>query len=313
MLLHYAENRWLRARGVIFYNRYAIAAFAALALVAYVLYNILGITDMCLPIAPVSIIGVGLAIFLGFRNSSAYDRWWEARKIWGGIVNYSRSWAMQVTSFIQPSEHMDAAAVRRVRKRLVYRHIAWLYALAMHLRKNLDLPALRPFLDDADFERLPTFRNVPAQLNNLQSKELEEVYRLGGSNNFRHSDLNAILVEFYNLQGRAERIKNTVFPFYYNFFTKVFLWLFLLILPFALVDKMGWESIPLSVAISFVFHILDKSGTVTESPFEGRAADTPMTTLCRTIEIDLRQMLGETELPDPRQPSYTKFKAAYMD
>lgn len=313
MILKYSDKRWQRIYGVIHFNLKDIIWFFVLAIVAYILYNILGIEEVALPIAPVSITGVGLAIFLGFRNSSAYDRWWEARKIWGGIVNTSRSWGMLSTSFIQPSEKMPKVEVDQLHKRLVYRHIAWLYALAMHLRKEMDTAVLKPFLDSEDLEKVNAFKNIPAQLVNLQSKDLETAWAKGTTTDFRHSDLNELLVELYTLQGKAERIKNTVFPYYYNFFTRVFLRLFLIILPFSLVDTMSWAYIPVSVAISFVFHILDKSGTITEEPFEGRASDTPMSTLCRVIEIDLRQMLGETELPAPREPKLTNFNAVYQD
>ncbi|NQV53983.1 MAG: hypothetical protein HQ500_12415 [Flavobacteriales bacterium] len=284
-----------------------------LAVAAYVLYHVLGIKGVALPVAPVSISGVGLAIFLGFRNSSAYDRWWEARKVWGGIVNYSRTWGMEVTSFIHPSEKLPAHEVNEAKRVLIYRHIAWLYALAMHLRKNIDHATLEPFLEVHDREQAKTFKNIPSQLINLQSNHVERLFQKGGMNEFKHLELNRKLEEMYNLQGKAERIKNTVFPYYYNFFTRVFLNLFLILLPFALVDQMGWESIPLSISISFVFHILDKSGTITEEPFEGRAADTPMTALCRVIEIDLRQMLGEESVPEPILPKYSRFQVAYLE
>jgi ion channel-forming bestrophin family protein len=286
---------------------------ALLATLVYVFYHILHFEQVGLPVAPVSIIGVGLAIFLGFRNSSAYDRWWEARKIWGGIVNYSRTWGMEVTSFIQPVDRLAAPEVNEAKRILIYRHIAWLYAMAMHLRKQMKLETLAPFLNSRDAELVKEFKNIPSQLFNLQSNHVEEIFQKDALNEFKHLELNRKLEEFYNLQGKAERIKNTVFPYYYNYFTRVFLRLFLVILPFALVDEMGWESIPLSVAISFVFEILDKSGTITEEPFEGRAADTPMTALCRTIEIDLRQMLGENELPEPIKPRMTKFGAAFLE
>lgn len=313
MLLHFSENKWERWRGVIYYNRQELLTFIALAVAAYLIYNVLGIKDISLPVAPVSIIGVGLAIFLGFRNSSAYDRWWEARKIWGGIVNASRSWGMQVCNHIQSSELLSKEQTEAARRDLVYRHIAWLYALTLNLRKKMDIQMFSHLLSEEEASKLSEYKNIPAQLINNQAKELESLYKRNSHNDFRHRDLHELLVEFYALQGKAERIKNTVFPFYYNYFTKVFLWLFLIILPLALVDTMSWEFIPLSVAISFVFHILDKSGNITEEPFEGRAADTPMISLCRTIEIDLRQMLNETVLPEPNPPKFTRFNAAYLD
>lgn len=311
MLLHFSTDFKEQVRGIILNNHTPILWFIAFSVTAYVSYHTLGYKQVALPVAPVSIIGVAIAIFLGFRNSSAYDRWWEARKIWGGIVNDSRSWAMEVCNFSEmdtPSDELKA-----MRKKLVYRHIAWLYALAMHLRKKMDTSTIEHLLPAEDMEKLASFKNIPVQLTFLQAQDVQRMRRSGYIDDFSRIELNRVLKEFNNLQGKAERIKNTVFPYYYNYFTRLFLWLFLFILPFALVKEMGWESIPLSIAISFVFHILDKSGAVTEEPFEGRASDTPMTTLCRTIEIDLRQMLGETTLPEPNTVKYTRYNAAFLD
>ena len=293
------------------YNYKPIIWFLIIASSAYVVHHVLGWKRFALPIAPVSIMGVAIAIFLGFRNSSAYDRWWEARKIWGGIVNTSRAWAMEVTSFLSVKD--EDPSIREHKRVLIYRHIAWMNALALHLRKRLQAEAIQSYLGEEEFEKIGGFKNVPAQLLNLQSKHLQQLYREGHIEDFSRIELNGVLKELYNLQGKAERIKNTVFPYYYNYFTRLFLWVFLLILPFALVENMGWELIPLSLAISFVFHILDKSGAITEEPFEGRAADTPMLTLCRSIEIDMRQMLEEDELPEPRPVQFTKYKAAFLD
>jgi len=310
MLIHFSPNRFQQFKGIFFYNRKAIFIFLIVSLIAHVLYVHVGFERIALPLAPVSIIGVGLAIFLGFRNSSAYDRWWEARKIWGGIVNVSRMIGMEITSFIQ---NEDQSALKEDHQQIIYRHIAWLYALSMHLRKQDSLDTIQPLLSQTEHDMAKTFKNIPSQLINLQSKHIEQVYRKGHLTDFSHNMLNGKLEELYTLQGKAERIKNTVFPYYYNYFTRVFLWLFLIILPFALIDKMGWEAVPLSTAISFVFYILDKSGTITEDPFAARAADTPMTALCRTIEIDLRQMLGEKDLPEPAPIKYSVFGVAYLD
>ncbi|GAB5538694.1 MAG: bestrophin family ion channel [Salibacteraceae bacterium] len=285
--------------------------FIAIGSLAYFLYHVLGIEQVALPIAPVSIVGVAIAIFLGFRNSSAYDRWWEARKIWGGIVNTNRSWAMEVTSFVDAG--LEQHELKDECRRLIYRQLAWNSALEMHLRNSMEVNALAEFLDDKELVELANKRNIPSQLLNLQSKHLQRLYRKNVIEDFSRIELNSLLKEFYNLQGRAERINNTVFPYYYNYFTRLFLWLFMAILPFALVDIMEYAIVPLSVAISFVFHILDKSGAITEDPFMGRAADTPMKALCRTIEIDLRQMLGEEDIPGPYPTQYTKYGAAYID
>ena len=146
----------------------------------------------------------------------------------------------------------------------------------------------------------------------LQGMELGEALRLGAIEDFRHLGMMETIRSFYDQQGKCERIKKTIFPFYYTYFTGVFLWLFLILLPFTLVGHMNYMSVPLSVAISFAFYILDKTGITTEDPFENRATDIPMTSLCRTIEIDMLHQLGETDLPSPIEKEYTKFGAEYL-
>jgi len=121
---------------------------------------------------------------------------------------------------------------------------------------------------------------------------------------FRHMEMMRVLEEFYNLQGKCERIKNTPFPRQYAFFSKIFTWIFILLLPFGLIGefaKMGhdliWLTIPFSVLISWIFITMEIVGDNSEDPFENFANDVPMSALTRTIEIDLREMLGETDLP----------------
>lgn len=133
------------------------------------------------------------------------------------------------------------------------------------------------------------------------------------TDSFRHMELAQMIKEFYDLQGKAERIKGTVFPYYYNYFTTVFLWLFVSCLPFALVSIMNWGAVIMSIAISFVFTILEKSGAVTEDPFENRAADTPISTITRNIEIDLLEMIGSKSIPAPQEAKVGSFGVVYMD
>jgi len=259
-----------------------------------------------LSVTPVAILGGALAIFLGFRNNSAYDMWWEGRKIWGGVVNISRTFAMESTTFItdvfvkgDPSDD----EIKKTQTRLAYRHLAWINALRLQLREESEWDDLKPFLGDEEFARLPSFRNKATMLLQIQGEELKWAHEKGYLDDFRHMQMENSLKEMYDLQGKAERIKKTVFPYYYTYFTNLFLWLFVILLPFSLVHELGWVVVPITTMISFVFLMLDKAGTTTEDPFEGRASDTPLSTLCRTIEIDLRQQLGEKDIPE-----YTKVK-----
>lgn len=267
----------------------------------YVLHKLVGY-NLSLPVIPVTIMGGALAIFLAFKNNSAYDRWWEARKIWGGIVNVSRNFGTQIVAYIEDEE---------LQKKLVLRHIAWLYSLAMHLRKEQDLEKIKDYLTPDVYKMLCTAKNVPVQILHLQGVEVTDSLREGRKTEFQHSMVMGDIKEMYSLQGMAERIKNTVFPYYYNYYTGVFLWLFVILLPCALVEQMNAFMIPVVVGIAFVFVTLDKTGKVTEDPFENRAADTPMLALCRTIEIDLMQQIQAENIPDALKVEYTKFGASY--
>ena len=291
--------------------------------------------NISLPFLPLSTIGIAVAFYIGFKNNAAYDRFWEARKIWGGIVNYSRTWGNQVISFITPFrsfEPITDAVVAEYHQELIYRHIAWLNALRHHLRKPSSFSLKRTrsdrrfskdvlakeqwdeevggFLDDTEYMRLINKVNVPAQIIRNQGEKLKEfMHQIGLIDDFRHMEMMRVLEEFYNLQGKCERIKNTPFPRQYAYFSRIFTWIFILLLPFGMVgqfSEMGhefiWLTVPVSVLISWIFITMELVGDNSEDPFENFINDVPMTALCRTIEIDLREMLGETDLPPKIKP-----------
>lgn len=311
MIIHFSKNPVMQLFGIIYFNIGSITAFAVFAVCAYILCHDYGFHAFEIPAIPVSILGGALAIFLGFKNSSAYDRWWEARKIWGAVVNDSRSLGMEINTYCTPKPG-DEAEHDAWKKRTTYRHIGWLYALRSHLRKEPYCEELKDWVSPDDGEMLKTAKNIPAQLILLQGKEVSYAFEKGWIEEFRFNALMTTLKKMYDNQGKAERIKNTVFPYYYNYFTTLFLWLFCISLPFALASLMdNWMMVPVSVAISFAFSMLNKTGQITETPFEGRAADTPMSTITRGIEIDMLQMLNQEELPDPVVATKTKFGVVY--
>ncbi len=317
MLLKFSDNIFKRTFGVAFYNLPGIIAFTIIAIFAEVqhaLGGIFGWGGLDFPTTPVTIMGSALAIFLGFRNNSAYDRWWEARKIWGGIVNTSRSMGSFVMTF--PSPRHGEASIDEIsawRKSVINRQIGWLYILKAHLRKQTKWEVLKDFISEKEYEELMHKGNKPSQLLHNQSQAIASAFEKGMIDNFRHMELAREIRTLYELQGKCERIKNTVFPYYYNYFTHLFVWLFIICLPFALVPIMDYMAVPMSVAISFIFYILNKAGELTEDPFEGRAADTPMSTISRSIEIDLLEMLGEEHPPKPLEVQKTVFDAHYLD
>ncbi|MEO9870897.1 bestrophin family protein [Ekhidna sp.] len=319
MLIKYSDNPFKQVLGIVFYNRKSILLFTLISILGSIQYqfaDIFNINPFVLPVVPVTILGGALAIFLGFRNNSAYDRWWEARKIWGGIVNASRTFGVMICTF--SSSHFSKREekeedIMKWRVDIINRHICWLYALIMHLRKQSHWDDLAKHIPAKEVEELKKIHNKPAQILHKQGTLLTEGYEKNIIEDFRHMELANMIKEFYSLQGMAERIKGTIFPYYYNYFTGVFLWLFVICLPFSLVPQMGWGTIPMAMAISFVFTILEKSGAITEDPFEGRAADTPITTITRNIEIDLLEMIKSKTVPAPIEPKTGKFGVQYLD
>ncbi|MDX2359267.1 MAG: bestrophin family ion channel [Crocinitomicaceae bacterium] len=311
MILNFSKNPLRQIVGIVFWNRYNFLFFVVCAAVAFVTHHYY---EFNLPPIPVSILGGALAIFLGFRNSSAYDRWWEARKVWGSVVNNSRSLGLELITYPIGSTEAHKEEIDIWRKTAILRHIAWLYALKASLRKQkVDLSQ---FLSENEINSIQGKQNLPAQILVLQGNAVEYAFEKGWIEEFRFNALIGTLKKFYDDQGKAERIKNTVFPFYYNYFTLFFLWLFTMSLPFALVGLMNsWWMIPMSILISFAFFILNKSGVITETPFQGTAADTPMSHICRTIEIDLLQMIDtdEAKMPSPLPTNMGRFGVEFQD
>jgi len=259
-----------------------------------------------MPVAPVALLGGGLAIFLGFRNNSAYDRWWEARKIWGGMVNISRTFGTNVISFL------DNKGADEVKETLVKRHLAFIYALKNQLREKETLKDSKIYLTDTELKFHSEKANKATSMLTKQGRTITKLKSQGKLDAFEHQTLMRNIETMFDYQGMSERIKNTVFPFFYKYFTRAFLWLFLIILPGSLVHDLSWHAIPLSVAVSFVYMILDRIGDVTENPLDARSSGTPLNAICRTIEIDLLEQIGH-KAPEPYPVKETRHKSKYLD
>ncbi|MEQ8323179.1 MAG: bestrophin family ion channel [Vicingaceae bacterium] len=315
MLYHFSNNIFKQTAGIVWYNFKSIFIFIILGNVAYLCDQILGMHMVAIPVIPVTILGGGLAIFLAIRNNAAYDRWWEARKIWGQIVNTSRHFGSQVMAYLtmrHAGPDLNETRLAELQKRMINRHIAWINALRLSLRMKDNWEEIKKYLTPEEYAKLLSAPNKATQINHFQALDLTHALNLGAIEDFRHLGMMTSIKDFYDQQGKCERIKKTVFPFYYTYFTGVFLWMFIILLPFTLVGHMNYLSVPLSVAISFAFYILDKTGNITEEPFENRASDIPMTSLCRTIEVDMLHQLGEEKLPEPIAREYTKFGAEFL-
>ncbi len=303
-----------------------------------VLYNVFHFEWFSIPWLPISVIGTAVAFYIGFKNNQAYDRLWEARKIWGAIVNSSRMWGANVKAYIS-NQFTEAEVSEKImqswRKKLIYRHIGYLYSLRSQLliptpwehisqggyvgrttekrmkrwgvglhNDRVTKKELTEFLPSGELKRLINYKNTATQIIDQQSQDLAILRSKNLIDDFRHMELQKVLNDFYTHQGKAERIKKFPLPRQYGSMSFIFVGLFIFLLPFGMVSefhKLGhwaiWLSVPFTVIVGWVYIMMELVGDYSENPFEGLGNDIPMLSLCRVIEIDLKEMLGETDLP----------------
>lgn len=273
-----------------------------------VLYTKAGFQWLSLSDLPLSMIGGALSVFLAFRNNSAYDRWWEARCLWGSLVNTARTFSRQVLTLVDPdpAPPTDARSgeydVLDSRRTLVELQIAYVHALRCHLRKQNPFPELERTLEPELVEYLRKQRNVPAAMLLIKGRMLREMFDRGSLDSFRLTTIDRSLTDLCNVQGACERIKNTPLPRQYDYFPRLLVHIYCFLLPFGLVAGLGMLTPLASTLVSFIFISLETIGRDIENPFENTVHDTPMSTLSRTIEINLRQNLGQDRIPADVHP-----------
>ena len=326
-------GRHYKLREVLYWTRREIYVLIPLAAVPTVLYGIYDF-EISLPWLPIALVGTAVAFIVGFKNNATYGRLWEARQIWGSIVNNSRSWGILVKDFINsPDSSTNANDLSAIHTRLIYRHIGWLTALRFQLReprawenltrkynaeyrKHYSIPEhetkledeIAKFLSPEELAYILNKKNRATQLLHLQGADLRKLRDTGFIDGFRHIEIEKLLVNLYEQQGKCERIKNFPYPRQFATLNLYFVCLFSILVPFGLLqefDKLGeyyvWLTIPFSVMVSWVFLAMEKIGEATENPFEGTPNDVPIAALSRNIEIDLREMLDEINIPPPVQ------------
>ena len=339
---------------VLRWTRRYIFLFMVLSTIPVALYELLGWKWLHLPWLPIGLVGTALAFISGFKNNASYDRLWEARKIYGGIVNASRTLTTMVNDFIT-NQFADQAQsddhLKQLRKTIVLRHIAWMTSLRHALRQkkpwettqsnssdkeHMSDIAIREYdftlaeeldgyLSDKEKDYILSKANKQTATLKLQSNQFQELRAAGLIDDFRHMEFKEMIEELFTLQGKAERIKNFPYPRQFATLNLFFVWIFAALLPFGLMyefDVIGqglvasdgegswysvisqnfvWMTIPFSIAISWIFMLIERVGDVSENPFEGMSNDVPITTISRGIEIDIRQMIDDDpqEIPEP--------------
>jgi len=261
-----------------------------------VVYNTFHFTRISIPIAIPTLLGTVISLLLAFKSNQAYDRWWEARTLWGAIVNDTRSLTRQLLTYVDApyAEGEQHAFCQRLAKR----QIAWCYALSHHLRKEDSLRGLEGLISAEDMEHIKRYNNVPLGLLELQGADLRSAYKLGWINEFQQVEMDTTLTRFSNHMGGCERIKNTVFPATYSVYIHFSVLLFVLLLPFGLIEYFGVVEVPLVIAIASSFFLVENMAIHLQDPFENKPTDTPTTTISRNIERDIKQMLKESNKGD---------------
>lgn len=289
---------------VIHYVKAELAFALVMAVTVWLLHHYPA-AALSIPFSVSAILGSALAIFIAFRNNSSYGRWWEARTLWGGIINSSRVLARLIIAFADSHAHQqnyDRERSERFKKDLVYQVIGWVHALRLHLRQQDDPLVLKRFFSDEETLAIDSAQNKPNYIQLLTARKIYGAMANGTLGGFDSFQMEGQLLALANYQGSCERIKNTPLLRQYDYFTRLFLYTFILLLPFSLIGdftRLGYDflMIPVSLTVSFVFAVIGKVGEVNEDPFENRITDVPLTALCNTVERDLREMLGETNLP----------------
>lgn len=255
--------------------------------------------------AMIGILGTALAIFIAFRNNSSYSRWWEARTAWSSILASTRTFARLIITFTDSHSHQTNYVKERsesFKQEMIYKIIAWVNALRMELRKQSEWNSLQNYLTEEEMIQVSAKQNKSNYIKLLIGKRIYKAMADGTLGGFDSFQLEGQLLALSNAQSASEKIKHTPLPKQYDYFTRMFVILFIILLPLGLINffnqsETSWLVIPFSVLISAVFVIMERTGAANENPFENQVTDVPLNSICNKIERDLLEMLGSENLP----------------
>ena len=276
--------------------RFEILYVSIIAIIVYVITEKFRTIIPELPLSIPAFLGTAISVILSFKLSQSYDRWWEARKVWGSIVNDSRSFVLQLQSFINKGNE-------NIIRQIALRHIGWCYSLGQSLRGLNPIENLENYISADEITEISRHNNKPLALLQLNSSQIATLREEGQLDIYSQIQINNTLVNFSNSMGMTERIKNTIFPSTYRLFLHFFIYVFVITLCIALRDIESRFEIPLLLVISSAFFLLEKSATNLQDPFSNEPTDTPVTTIANTIEINIKQLLNEKNVPALKQPN----------
>ena len=317
------------------WTRRRIYVLVLVTAVPVVLYQWFGLKWIALPWAVIAVLGTATSFIVGFKNAQTYGRTLEAQQIWTTIATNSRYWGLISRDFPTDREKTQSLVYRHLAWLTALRYQlrterVWESAAsqsnAEYRKRFFPIPEketsleqeLRKYLADDELARLSAMRGKAMRLMSDQSEAIRTLYANQKIVLTHHTEMQKALKDFIDQQSKAERIKNFPYPRQYAIINTIFVWSFVALLPFGIVgefDKlnahvggflagnMGWFAIPFSLLISWMYISLDQVGESTENPFEGSANDVPMAQICRLLEIELKQMLGESDIPSLLKPT----------
>ncbi len=271
--------------------KYEVGLILGYSILVWVAYHNFHFVRIAIPLSVPAILGTIISLLLGFRSNQAYDRWWEARHIWGAIVNDSRTLARQLTCFL--ADEGKGSPSHDLCTRMVNRQIAWSFSLGQHLRGKDPMEGMEQWMTRNDIEWIAGYSNKPAAMMNLHARDISIALREGWINRYQQVELDRTLSRLCDAQGKCERIKSTIFPSTYSMYIHFSLWLFIGLLPFGLIDTFGITEILAVTAISSCFLLIEKMAIHLQDPFDNKPTDTPVTSIACKIEQDLKQTIRQ--------------------
>jgi len=285
--------------------RFRLLAVALISLVLTFLHEI-GHIHTPLTLQALGLMGLALGIFLGFRNNTSYDRFWEGRKLWGALVNTSRTLTRDILTIMPLGADGRPSDMQR---RQVHRLIAFVHALRMGLRDQTDLHELGPLLGPSDHQAIESHTNLPNAILLRMASEHRSLVQTGQLGENWSVLLAERLSALSDIQGGCERIKNTPMPHSYSILIHSIVALYVFALPFGLVTSLHYFTPLVVLMVAYTFLGLDAVGDELEDPFGEDLNDLPLSTISRTIEINLRQMLGDDDDVPPPYPAVDGYYA----
>ncbi|AUC14947.1 hypothetical protein BTO06_07270 [Tenacibaculum sp. SZ-18] len=241
-----------------------------------------------LPLSFSGFLGTSITLLLSFKLSQSYDRWWEARKIWGAIVNDSRSFVTQLLNYT--NQNAKATVTK-----MALRQIAWCYLFADNLREKDPENSIVKYVPEDEKDILRGHNHLPLSILNKHSNDLNNLHKNGNLNDFQQMQIDSTIVRLCESMGKAERIKKTIFPKTYRLTLRFFIFVFLFLLSLSFMNFKMWIGIPVLIVISIPFLLLEKIAKNVQDPFSNRPTDCPIGSISKTIELNIKELIENKE------------------